>query len=243
MKKKPSEKPGWIKLYRKILDWEWYDDINVWRVFTHCLLMANFKDKKWHGITIKRGSFITSNQKLVLGTKLTSMQIRVAVTKLKTTNEITTKTTNRYTVISVNNYSKYQSNNQQDNKQITNKQQTDNKQITTTKEGKEGKKDKNKICISGKGKKKSQSVVESTYSSYKNLINPNSRLTRAARDKIRARLKTYSATDLIKAMTNFSQDSWWVEHNASRGVAWFFHSDDRIDQFINIQPKKKSLWK
>ena len=40
---------GWIKLHRQILDWEWYDDINVKVLFLHLLLTANYEDKKWQG--------------------------------------------------------------------------------------------------------------------------------------------------------------------------------------------------
>jgi len=93
--------------------------------------------------------------------------------------------------------------------------------------------------ISGRGKGR-QSEIERIYSSYKSLINPNSRLTPASREKIRVRLKTYSVDELIKAMTNFSQDDWWMEHNASRGVAWFFHNDERIDQLLNLKPKRST---
>ncbi len=46
---------GWIKIHRKILDWEWYSDLNVRVVFLHLLLKANHDDKKWMGMDIKRG--------------------------------------------------------------------------------------------------------------------------------------------------------------------------------------------
>lgn len=45
---------GWIKLYRKFLNWEWYKDNNVKIIFLHLLLTANHKDKKWKGKTIKK---------------------------------------------------------------------------------------------------------------------------------------------------------------------------------------------
>jgi len=51
---------GWIKLHRKLLDWEWYDDVNTTRVFLHLLMVANHKDNNWRGITIKRGQKLTS---------------------------------------------------------------------------------------------------------------------------------------------------------------------------------------
>ena len=50
---------GFIKLHRELLEWEWYDDINVYRLFTHLLLKATHKDYKHHGIIIKRGQVQT----------------------------------------------------------------------------------------------------------------------------------------------------------------------------------------
>ena len=52
-----EENQGWIKLHRKFLKWEWYDDINTSRFFLHCLFRANHKDKKWRGTMIKRGQY------------------------------------------------------------------------------------------------------------------------------------------------------------------------------------------
>lgn len=73
---------------------------------------------------------------------------------------------------------------------------------------------------------------------YKQKINEGSLLTKAAKKKIRTRLKIFTENDLIKAINQFSKDSWWMSHNARRGIAWFFNSDDRIDQFMNIKPRK-----
>lgn len=123
---------SWIKIYRKFLKWEWYDDINVKVLFLHCLLKANYKDKKWHGIEVRRGSFLTTIRGLAKETGLTPMQIRTALNKLKTTHEITQSSNTNYTVITINNYEKYQTNNTQDNKPITHQQHTNNTPITHT---------------------------------------------------------------------------------------------------------------
>jgi len=123
---------SWIKIYRKFLKWEWYDDINVKVLFLHCLLKANYKDKKWHGIEIKRGSFLTTIRGLAKETGLTPMQIRTALNKLKTTHEITQSSNTNYTVITISNYEKYQTNNTQDNKPVTHQQHTNNTPITHT---------------------------------------------------------------------------------------------------------------
>ena len=135
---------GWIQLHRKFIDWEWYSDHHTSRLFIHCLLLANHKDRKWRGIDIKRGSFITSREKLAAGTGLSVQSIRTSLNRLKSTNEITSKTTSKHTIVTICNYDTYQSsevsanqqNNQQSNpssnQQVTNKQPASNQQVTTT---------------------------------------------------------------------------------------------------------------
>lgn len=134
---------GYIKEYRKIVDWEWYTDVNTCHLFRHCLYKANIEDKKWRGQFVARGSFITSLEHLSHETGLSIQQVRTALNKLKSTNELTSTSTSHNTVITVNNYDLYQDINMRDNKRITNEQQTNNKQITTTKECKEYKNEKN----------------------------------------------------------------------------------------------------
>lgn len=68
-------------------------------------------------------------------------------------------------------------------------------------------------------------------------INAKSRLTDSAKLKIRKRLESYTEAELTKAMENFGRDTWHMQHNSHRGVAWLFHSDDRIDQFLNLKPR------
>jgi len=139
---------GWIKIHRKTLDWEWWEDDNIFRVFMYCLLRANFEDKKWRGIVIKRGEFITSRENISQAlsgkdSKVSVQQVRTALNKLKLTGELTIKTTNRYSLIKVNNYYEYQVVNQQVNSQVTSKQPTDNQQVTIDKKLKKEKNIKN----------------------------------------------------------------------------------------------------
>lgn len=141
---------GFIKIHRKILKWEWYDDVNVVKLFLHCLILANHKTKHWHGIPVVRGQFITSVSKLAKQTGLTVKQIRLALKKLNKTNEVASETTNRFTMITVNNYSTYHVNetkegkqeDKQEDKQRANEGQTEGKQRATTKNVKNVKNDK-----------------------------------------------------------------------------------------------------
>lgn len=77
--------------------------------------------------------------------------------------------------------------------------------------------------------------IQSIYKKYQEKINQKSKLTEQAKIKIKTRLKVYSIEELKKAMVKFSQEDWWMKNNSHRGVAWFFHSDDRIDQFLNFK--------
>ena len=108
---------GWIKLHRKILNWEWYDDINTKVLFLHLLLTANHKEQKWKGKTIMRGQRITSLQHLADEIQLSVQQTRTALGKLKSTNEITIKSTSKYTLITIEKYSDYQDYEEENNKQ------------------------------------------------------------------------------------------------------------------------------
>lgn len=99
-----------VKLFRSFISWEWYTDQNTKDVFIHCLLMANWKDKKWKGTVIPRGSFITSISRLSSDLKLSEKKIRTAINHLKQSNDITVKTTNQYSLITVVKYGVYQIN-------------------------------------------------------------------------------------------------------------------------------------
>ena len=145
---------GYILLWRKFREWEYYTDINVRVIYQDLILSANWQDKKFNGIVIKKGQRLTSYQKLSEINSLSVQQVRTALKKLIKSGYISQKTFSKYQIITVLDYAKYQDfskikkNNQksnkqkteyihdinainelenaQDNKQITNKQQTSN---------------------------------------------------------------------------------------------------------------------
>ena len=121
---------GFIKLYKKMLQWEWYDDVNTKVLFIHILLKASWKESKWHGVEIHPGQLITSLPSLAKETQLSVMQVRTSLKKLISTGEITSKQQARFRIITVTNWNLYQA----DNRIITGKQQDDNRMITASKE-------------------------------------------------------------------------------------------------------------
>lgn len=114
---------NFIKLDRKILDWQWYSDPNTKAVFLHCLLRANWKDGKWKNYEYKRGQFITSLSNLATDLKLTIRQTRTALARLESTGELTSWADNKVRIITVNNYDLYQGVDKQNGRQTTSKRQ------------------------------------------------------------------------------------------------------------------------
>lgn len=94
---------GFIKLSKNILEWQWYSEPNVSRLFVHILLKANFKKNNWKGIEINVGEFVTSVEKLHGETGISIQAIRTALKKLKNTGYIILKPTNKFTLIKLNN--------------------------------------------------------------------------------------------------------------------------------------------
>lgn len=122
---------GFISIDRKIVDWEWYKETNTKTLFLHLLFIANWKDGRFKGYDVPRGSVVTSIAHLANDTGLTCQQVRTALKHLQKTGEVTSKSTNKFTIVTLVKYGFYQDPIPRTNKQLTNKQQTNNKQVTT----------------------------------------------------------------------------------------------------------------
>lgn len=144
---------GYIKLHRQITEWEWYKDIPVRVLFEHCLLKANHTEKKWQGLLIKKGSFVTSYEKLSIETGLSYKQVRTALNKLKRTGEVAHQTTSQYSIISVKNWSKFQIEGSQEGSQRADEGQSKGSQRATNNNDKNVKNEKNVYLLEQKTKK------------------------------------------------------------------------------------------
>lgn len=154
-------KRGYIRLFRQFEDWEWYDNPLTKAIFIHCLLKANDRAKKWRDLTVKRGQFVTSYEKLAAANGMTIQQTRTVLKQLQSTNEIVYQSTNQYTLITIKNYNLYQSSNIQKlepNAIPTNKQ--NGGQVTTT---------NNSIINTSINISSSSSSIEEFEKFYKNL--------------------------------------------------------------------------
>lgn len=124
---------GFIKLYRKMLEWGWYDDGPTKDVFIHLLLIASYEDKFYRGITLERGQVVATASEISKQTGLSRQQIRTAISKLISTSEVTTSRKGNFTVFTINNYADYQATNQVSNQPSTNHQPTLNQPSNTKK--------------------------------------------------------------------------------------------------------------
>jgi hypothetical protein len=210
---------GWIKIHRQFLDWEWYDDNNTKIVFLHLLLKANHKPKKYRGMELKAGSILTGRDLLSFQTGLSVMQIRTALTKLKSTNEITTKTSSQGSIIQIVNYTKYQI----VTNELTKEQPASNQQVTTNKNDKNVK-NENKLEII------QADLLEWFNSEFKR------KFTIINKTKLKARLKTFEIEKIKIAIKNAYSDKYHIENNFKYLTPeYFFRNDENIDKWLNVK--------
>lgn len=141
-------KGGYIRLHRKITDWEWYKDPTVSRIFIHLLLTANYEEKKFEGETVGIGERVVSMQKLAEETGFSKSTVIYALNRLEKTGEIKRKPTAKFTIVTLLNYTSYN-----DSRPIADRLPTDSRPIadrlpTQWKKDKESKK-----AIKQEGKK------------------------------------------------------------------------------------------
>lgn len=102
---------GYVRFFRSITSWEWYDDIPTFRLFTHLLLTCNWQEKKWHGHLIKPGQRVVSLKKLSEETGLSLQAVRTAISHMESTGEVTRFQHGKIGVVAIKNWDKFQEGN------------------------------------------------------------------------------------------------------------------------------------
>ena len=101
-------KSGFVKIHRKIVDWEWYHDATVSRVFFHLLFVANYEKHNFEGFEIEPGQCVISLQKVSEALNLSKDTVLRALKKLEKSGELQRKPTAKFTIITLKNYTLYQ---------------------------------------------------------------------------------------------------------------------------------------
>lgn len=126
-----GKQSGFIALFRKFREWEWYKNTNTKVVFIELLLTANYKEGRFEGYDVPKGSVVTSIPKISEAVGLSQQEVRTALKHLKSTDELTVKTTRKFSIISIKKWNEYQEANRLINSQSTGYQQSANSQLTT----------------------------------------------------------------------------------------------------------------
>lgn len=135
---------GWVKLHRKLEEWEWSSDPNMVSLMVWLMILANYKETRYKGQIIPIGSFVTGRKSLSKKTGISEQTIRTCLERLKSTSEVTIKSTSKFSIITLCNYNTYNNDKEPPNQQIPNTLTSDqpatNQQLTTSKEFKNLKK-------------------------------------------------------------------------------------------------------
>lgn len=155
---------GFVKIARKLLEWEWYTDTNVKILFFHLLLKANWKDGRFRGLAVPRGSLVTSISTLSDELGITNKQVRTALAKLEKTGEVGKQTASKFTIISITNYSLYQN----EGKQGASKGQDEGKMRATIEERKKEREEEEEEKINTPRAK--EKPLKLAYGEFKNVM-------------------------------------------------------------------------
>lgn len=220
---KTNNPQGWIKLHRSILDWEWYDEPNTFRLFLHLLLKANHKPRSYRGVLIQEGQVMTGFSKLSDQTKISLQSVRTCLKRLELTNEITIKSTTQGTIIQLVNYSKYQVS----TSEVTNEQQTTNKRLTTNKnDNNENNALDTQKFLEWFNKRRTQ---------YLEIPSNSNRLTRPTEMHLESLKKAHTNEDFEKAMINLCNDQWANE--SSQVIPNHLLKPDNFTKYLNKEQK------
>lgn len=146
----------YIKLYRKLLDWEWYSDTNCVRLFLHLLLKANWEESNYRGYHIPRGGVVVGRKALAEELGMSEREIRTTSKRLTKCHAIDQQTTNKFTIVTICNFDTYNPKVDAKNNQIAAKRPAsviaNDQQVTTSKEYNNNKKIKEINCDEQKRK-------------------------------------------------------------------------------------------
>lgn len=109
-----STKDGYLKLHRKMINWQWYREPNTKILFIHLMITASYKSSTYCGLNLKPGSRACTVKGLSDECGLTVKNIRTAIEHLKESGEINVSVNPmpKFMVITLNNWKEYQAENE-----------------------------------------------------------------------------------------------------------------------------------
>lgn len=99
---------SYIKLFRKVRDWEHYQDSKTFHLYVHFILSAVRKPTKYCGVSLKPGQYLTTYDDLQEDTGLCRKYLSASIQKLCESGEIKKEMRGGRTLITVVRYEDYQ---------------------------------------------------------------------------------------------------------------------------------------
>lgn len=229
-----GERPGWIKLHRKILNSALWKNCNANQkvVLITLLLMADFEENAWiyknEEYKTGPGEFITSLQSISELSGCTVQVVRTCLLKFEKYDFLTNKSTNKNRLIKIENWTQYQYKddeiNKDINKRLTSNEQAANKQLTTNKNirNKESKNIRNNTLSSTSSTTFRNQVLER----WNSLPNPISKIQSVnagtTRYKsLKARFEEFGEENIFKAIENIKTSSFLLGSNDKGWIITF----------------------
>ena len=114
---------SYIKLFRKITEWEHYTDGNTMRLFLHLLIMATHERRNQYGIPLKRGQCYNSSRNIAKELKICVNCVSRSIDKLRKSGEILTEVYGQGTIFTIVHYDEYQGGNNSGKNEKSNRNQ------------------------------------------------------------------------------------------------------------------------
>lgn len=129
-----SERGGWIKIHRKMLEWGWYSDPVTKCVFLHLLLLANYGEREFLGHKIHPGQAVITYGGMAEALGLTVRNVRTALEHLESTHEIDRQVTSKFQIVTIEKWALYQLDDEETDRQVTSNRQASDKQVTSNRQ-------------------------------------------------------------------------------------------------------------
>lgn len=144
---------GWIKLHRRLVSSDIFQNEKLLKVFIYCLLKATHKEQSilvgLQTVDLKQGQFVFGRSRAASELNMKESTVWKYIKFLEKVKSISLKSNNKFTIITVENWADYQSldddEEQQSNNKVTSKKQQNNtnKNVKNDKNDKEEKNKKN----------------------------------------------------------------------------------------------------
>lgn len=197
----------------------------------------------WHGnkrilLSLQRGQMVFRVSQFAKELQVDPKRVRKSIERLQNRyieKEIESKPFGL--IVSVLNYDKLtKMENEMENERRMKGERKENERSTSNKSDKS---DKSEESIYTPEREKE---IQALVGQYKKNINKNTVLTEKAKTHIMARYKTFTNTQLHHAIIKFFFNTWRMENNADKGLAWFFGSDEQISKFLSLKNDRKAIY-